>query len=391
MSVLRLLLLTCVVAVIAATAPAAEPRRAGPSEERTAAPEWLSRDTEAVVREAGAVGVLVTARDGQRRARARAGVAELGTGRPVPWRSSVRIGSSTKAFTATVVLQLVGEGRLALEDSVERWLPGVVTGHGNDGRAISVRQLLQHTSGLPAAWPVPGGESAESFEEHRYDAMTFAEIVEAAMELPPSSAPGTRFTYSNTNYVLAAMIVEAVTGNSWAEEVTSRIIVPLELTRTLVPGHQPYLPEPHPHTYWKFAEGEPWFDTTVLNVSEMDGEGSLVSTPRDLERFLTALTRGELLGPEQLAAMRTTVPVPEYERWGLRYGLGLMWFPLSCGGGYWTHWGDTFGASTRGGVTEDGGRAVVVSTTGNADHLKVEAEEKALGPLTDHVLCRGLT
>ncbi|WP_406003493.1 serine hydrolase domain-containing protein [Streptomyces sp. NBC_00829] len=353
-------------------------------------PSYLRRDTEAVHR-AGAVGVLADLRDGDRRARARAGVAELGTDRPVAWHSSIRVGSATKAFTATVALQLVGEGLLSLDDTVERWLPGLVTGNGNDGRAITIRHLLQHTSGLPTVSDLPGWENAEQFEKHRYDAHDPRYVVKLAMRHPPSSVPGARWEYSNTNYTLAGLVIEAVTGRSWDHEVTSRIIVPLELTGTFVPGHRPYLPLPHPHTYYQFAEGEPWFDTTVLNMKDADAEGSMVSTTEDLGRFHTALIGGKLLKRAELAEMMKTVPVPEFTRWGMRYGLGLMWFDLSCGGGYWTHWGDTLGASTRGGITPDGKRGIVVSTSGNGDHLKIPMEDDALHPLVDNALCRGLS
>ncbi|MFC5666008.1 serine hydrolase domain-containing protein [Kitasatospora misakiensis] len=353
-------------------------------------PSYLRRDAEAVQR-VGAVGVLAELRDGERHVRARAGEAELGSGRPVAWRSSIRVGSATKAFTATVVLQLVGEGRLSLDDTVERWLPGLVAGNGNDGRAITVRHLLQHTSGLPTVSDLPGWESAEQFEKHRYDAHDPRYVVKLAMRHPPSSAPGTRWEYSNTNYTLAGLVVEAVTGRSWDHEVTSRVIVPLELTGTFVPGHRPHLPLPHLNTYYQFAEGEPWFDTTVLNMKDADAEGSIVSTTEDLGRFHAALIGGRLLGRAELAEMTTTVPVPEFTRWGMRYGLGLMWFDLSCGGGYWTHWGDTLGASTRGGITPDGQRGIVVSTSGNGDHLKLPMEDEALHPLVDHALCRGLS
>ncbi|WP_246126432.1 serine hydrolase domain-containing protein [Embleya hyalina] len=349
----------------------------------------LQRDVDRV-RDAGAIGVLAEVRDVDgRRVSARSGVAELGTSRPIPTDAHVRIGSATKAFVAVVVLQLVGEGRLRLDDTVERWLPGVVAGNGNDGSRITVRQLLQHTSGLPQVFDLPGGESAADFRRYRLDSHSPEYIVRLAMAHPPVAEPGTTWVYSNTNYVLAGMLVRAVTGKTWDHETMRRITVPLGLDDTMVPRENPLLPHPHSHTYRQFAPGEPWTDTTIVNMEDSGAEGSIVSTTRDLGEFLRALVTGGLLAPAELAEMQRTVPVPEFAEFGMRYGLGLMWFDLGCGGGYWTHWGDTLGASTRGGITADGRRSVVVSVSGNGDHLGLPLERLALHPLVDNALCRG--
>ncbi|HSA50063.1 MAG TPA: serine hydrolase domain-containing protein [Yinghuangia sp.] len=376
-------------ALAAATAPAATAPDAAPPDAGIGGPgSVLQRDADAVTA-AGAVGVLAELRADERRWTARSGVAELDTGQPVPPDASLRIGSATKAFTAVVVLQLADEGRIALEDTVERWLPGVVTGNGNDGSRITVRQLLQHTSGLPQVFDLPGGESAAEFLRHRYDSHTPEHILRLAMNHPPSTAPGTRWEYSNTNYVLLGMIVERVTGKSWAYEVMRRILVPMSLQDTMVPGDNPFLPRPRLHTYRQFAPGESWLDTTDLNVKDMDAEGSIVSTTADLGRFWTALMRGELLSPRMTAEMQRTVPVdvPGYESFGIRWGLGLTWVNLTCGGGYWTHWGNVLGASTRGGVTPDGRRSVVVAVTGNADHTIAETDTGLVLPMVDRALC----
>lgn len=348
----------------------------------------LQRDADAL-RRAGAVGVIAALRVDDQRRTARSGIAELGTTRPVPGDGSIRIGSATKTFTATVVLQLADEGRISLDDTVEHWLPGVVTGNGNDGRRISVRQLLQHTSGLPQVFDLPGGDSAEDFARHRYEAHTPEHIVRLAMNHPPSSAPGTRWEYANTNYVLLGMIIERVTGKTWDHEVMRRILVPLSLRDTSVPGDNPFLPRPHMHTYRQFAPGQPWFDTTDVNPRDMGPEGSIVSTPADLARFWTALARGELLSPRMADEMRRTVPadIPGYEAFGVRWGLGLTWVDLSCGGGYWTHWGDVLGASTRGGFTADGRRTAVVHWTGNGDHLTPDMDVRLALPMVDRALC----
>ncbi len=203
-------------------------------------PSRLQRDVDAV-RAAGAVGVLaqVGGPDGRTSA-VRSGVADPADGRPVPWDSYYRINSTTKAFTAVVVLQLVGSGRLALTDTVDRWLPGVVVGSGNDGTKVTVRQLLQHTSGLPEGadeLPIYQARTAAEFDAARFRAYSPEQVVELAMRRPPHWLPAPderRWAYSSTNYLLAGMIVEKVTGNSWEQEVHDRIIGPLGLQQSTV-------------------------------------------------------------------------------------------------------------------------------------------------------------
>ncbi|MGO4428014.1 serine hydrolase domain-containing protein, partial [Streptomyces sp. MCAF7] len=185
---------------------------------------------------------------------ARAGTAERGTGRPMPRNGRFRIGSAAKTFTATVVLQLVGEGRMSLEDTVEQWLPGVVRGNDNDGSQITVRQLLQHTSGIRDVLPeIPALNSADGYRAERFRTYTPAELVRLAIQHPPNFSPGAGWSYSNTNYVLAAMIIHEVTGRSWVQEVNDRIIRPLGLRDTSTPGAFPFILGPHAHSYAAFG------------------------------------------------------------------------------------------------------------------------------------------
>jgi D-alanyl-D-alanine carboxypeptidase len=361
----------------------------------------LRRHVEQTLEAAGYVGLSVEVRDGSRRVRARAGEAELGTGRPVPHRAYFRAGSATKAFVATVVLQLVAEGRLALDDTVEEWLPGVVAGNGNDGNRITIRHLLQHTSGIyNYDYTHDVGDTEEAFLRTRFHHFTPDEMVAGAMrhapEFPPADPgdPEPDWGYSNPNYLLAGMIIEEVTGRSWAEEVRDRIVRPLGLTGTSAPGEDLSLPEPHAHTYHRFPDSDTWTDTTVRSMTWADAAGALVSTQRDLDRFFTALLGGRLLPPAQLAEMRRTVPVGEdYEIAfpGLRYGLGLMQEPLTCGGHRWGHGGDLAGLTVRDGVTEDGRRSIVVTGTGKTtDDEQLLGAEAAVRRLMDTVLCRGV-
>jgi D-alanyl-D-alanine carboxypeptidase len=340
------------------------------------------------IQSTGTAGVLaeVTGARGQRYATA--GQASTETGAPVRPYDKFRIGSATKTFIATVVLQLVGEGRLSLNDTAERWLPGVVTGHGNDGSKITIRELLQHTSGLyNYTADLPEIASTAGFQAGRFTTYTPAQLVAIAMRHKPDFAPGTSWEYSNTNYILAGMIINKVTGHSWEQEVNERIIQPLGLRQTITPGTYPYIPGPHMDGYSNFGSG-PAINVTANNMSWGDAAGAIISTTADLTRFYSALLGGRLLRPAQLAEMQTTVPAREFDPiWpGARDGLGLLWIPLTCGGGYFSHGGDANGYSTRDGITPDGRRIAVVEETGDGDTSGLVTEH-AMDALVDQELC----
>lgn len=338
----------------------------------------------------GVVGVLAQIRDDHSVIRARAGESKLGSGVPVPFNASFRMGSNTKTFVAIVVLQLAAEERLSLDDTVERWLPGLVSGNGNDGSAITIRQLLQHTSGLPNyTADLFASFTADDYYRTRFEHDSPEQLVALALSHPPNFAPGTGWSYSNTNYILAGMIIRKVTGRDWPSEVRARITTPLHLTATFEPGDWPDLPNPHSHGYNLFEAGAPLVDVTRYNHTWGGAAGSLITTPDDLTRFWLALQRGELLPPAQMAEMQTTVPATGLDAIipGVSYGLGILRVPTSCGGAYWAHFGDTFGLTTRNAVNLAGTRAVVVSNNTSFD---VDPAETVIGDdlkLLDDVMC----
>ncbi|MEV5600081.1 serine hydrolase domain-containing protein [Streptomyces sp. NPDC052299] len=350
-------------------AAAAQPRPADP----------LQREVDAI-HGTGVPGVLAEVSGPGGRTLARAGTAVVGSRRPMPWDGRFRIGSATKTFTAAVVLQLVGEGRLSLDDTVERWLPGVVRGHGNDGRLITVRQLLRHTSGLRDVAPrVAALNSAAGYRAERFRTYTPGELVRLAVSDTPVFPPGEGWSYANTNYVLAAMIVERVTGRSWAREIEARIVRPLDLSGTSVPGALPSVPGPHAHGYAAFGTEEVT-DVTTLDPSMAFGSGAVISTAHDLNRFYAALLGGRLLAPAQLAELTDTVDAPEL---GVRYGLGIAEIPLSCGGTYFGHRGELLGYTTWAGATADGGRSAAVYVNGDGG----KGTQDAMTGLVDRELC----
>jgi D-alanyl-D-alanine carboxypeptidase len=334
----------------------------------------------------GISGVLADVTIDGRRLRGTSGVADFDTGAPVDVDGYFRMGSNTKTFVSVVVLQLAAERRLSLDDSVERWLPGVVRGNGNDGSAITVRQLLQHTSGLYDYTDdlVARITSVEEYQKLRFESFTPEQLIAMAMAHAPDHAPGAAWSYSNTNYILLGQIIRRVTGRSWDREVRDRIVRPLGLRHTFAPGTDPELPDPHASAYL-FLDRETSIETADENLSWAGAAGELVTNAADLTRFWRAIGRGTLVRPAQQREMRTTVLADEFQEDfpGSRYGLGLGWNPLTCGGGYWTHDGDVPGFSTKNAVSADGSATVVLSLSTSADGPVHEAAWR----LIDHVLC----
>ncbi|MEU9989717.1 serine hydrolase domain-containing protein [Streptomyces sp. NPDC048045] len=325
------------------------------------------RAIEAAVR-AGVPGVTATEKDAHGTWSATAGVGDLHTGAPRSTADRYRVGSITKTFVSTVLLQLEAEGRLSLDDTVDHWLPGVVRGHGHDGRRITVRQVLNHTSGIYGYTADDGFArdyfTKDGFFAHRYDTLTPLGLVAIAMKHEPDFAPGTSWKYSNTNYVVAGMVIEKVTGHSYATEITRRIIDPLHLTATSLPGTRVTVPRPSSRAYSKFTDpAGPAYDATNLNPSIASSAGEMISDSADLDRFYGALLRGELLPPKQLKEMKTTVKTGGSPNTG--YGLGLIDTALTCGVHVWGHDGGIHGSQSAAVVTADGRHALALNFNGD--------------------------
>ncbi|GAA4633897.1 serine hydrolase domain-containing protein [Actinoallomurus vinaceus] len=327
----------------------------------------------------GGPGALVEVRNRRGSSVLTSGVADVKSHAPVRRDSRFRIGSMTKPFVATVVLQLVGEHRVVLDAPVERYLPGVVRGHGNDGRVITVRQLLQHTSGLPDVLTYLSPQEILKDPLAHHDTR---DLVNIALAHPPTFKPGHGWRYSNTNYLLAGMLIENVTGHPYGEEIRRRIITPLGLRETYVPGDASAIPGPHPRGYVRPGEDAPLMDITAINPSIAGPAGEMISSGTDLNRFLGALVRGRLLRPAQLREMMRTRPTGNPD--GRAYGLGLESRPLPCGGLYWGHGGNIFGYETAGGATVDGRQATVMV---NLDPGGSDAQDEDMKAAVQTALC----
>ncbi|MGW7195352.1 serine hydrolase domain-containing protein [Streptomyces chryseus] len=350
---------------------------APPAASTAARPDTVQQGLSTLVRSDGLPAALASVKDREGRTRTyTAGVGDLATGAKVPRDGQVRIGSNTKTFTAVVVLQLVGEGKIGLDAKIDTYLPGLVRGEGIDGRRITVRQLLQHTSGLPDYEK----DVEDDILQRRY--VEPRELLDIALQRKADFAPGTRWNYSNTNYVLAGLILQKVTGRPLAEEIHRRVVSRIGLRHTYFPtAGDVTIREPHPRGYHRSAADAPLRDVTEIDPSAAWAAGQMISTNSDLNRFFTALLAGRLLPAAQLTQMRTTVPLGNT---GAGYGLGLMSRPLSCGGSYWGHGGDIAGYETRGGATDDGRAASVAVTS-----IPTDGEAtKHLESVVDTALCR---
>ncbi|WP_412517718.1 beta-lactamase family protein [Actinomadura madurae] len=351
-----LVLLSALVAgAVATVAPAAAAPRGNCDHRPT------ERALDVLTGEHGLAGVAVEVDDPRcgRWSRAR-GVADLASGRPMSAAERLRIGSITKTFTATVVLQLAAEGQVVLDAPVERYLPGLIHGGGYDPQTITVRDLLRHTSGLPDHVDAMDWDHVAQIRYRHYEPR---ELVELALAQPPLDGG---WRYSTTNYVIAGLIVKKVTGHSIGSEITRRIVRRLGLRDTYWPGDSLRILGPHSHSYFvQEHDGVPVrVDGTAWNMTFGDAGGALISSPLDMNSFFTALFSGGLLPAAQLRQMMTTVAADAERLWpGARYGLGLIASPLECGGWWWGHGGTVPGGHRAWEATTIDGRHAAFALT----------------------------
>ncbi|MEV6873033.1 serine hydrolase domain-containing protein [Amycolatopsis sp. NPDC051128] len=326
-----------------------------------------------------------------------AGVRKLGEAAKPPANGQFRAGSSTKTFTATVVLQLVAEGKVELDAPAARYLPQL----GLD-RRITVRMLLQHTSGVfnytgeyyPDGTVKPGIPwSGKEWVDNRFHTYRPEELVAFALAQQPRFEPGTDWSYANTNYVLARLLIEKVTGRSYGDEVQRRIVRPLGLRGTVMPGTSTEIPGPHAHGYYRFEDaGQPkTVDVTRQNPSWISSAGEMISTTRDLDTFISALLGGKLLPAPLLAEMLKPHPTPDPAS---DYGLGLfeLHADANCGGTMLiNHNGHVQGYATLMYSTPDGSKTLTASLTFVEDGAPAQAAayQKAVQKLTRLQFCDG--
>ncbi|WAU86319.1 serine hydrolase [Streptomyces sp. Qhu-G9] len=295
------------------------------------------------------------------------GVADKGTGRAISTADRFRVGSVTKSFSAVVLLQLVDEGVLALDTSVNTYLPGLLP----DDK-ITVRHVLSHRSGLYDYTNDMFEHTVPGFEAVRNKVFSYQDLVDLSLKQPLGSAPGAAYSYSNTNFVVAGMLIEKLTGKPVRSAYQSRIIKPLGLKDTFYVHPGTAVPGKHANGYLTPDEaGAPLVDSTEQTVSWAQSAGAVISSTRDLNTFFSALLGGDLTSAEQLAQMQQWVPVNSTQG----YGLGLRRRDLSCGVSVYGHTGTVQGYYTYSFTSKGGGRTMtaLANTSNNGTVLTTMA------------------
>ncbi|MCS0606190.1 beta-lactamase family protein [Streptomyces sp. LP11] len=334
-----------------------------------AAPALPAPDTTglaAVLRRAvdqGAPGALARIDDHGSTYRVTRGVADRGTGRAIATGDRFRVGSVTKTFSAVVLMQLVDEHKLSLDAPVNRYLPGLLP----DDR-ITVRHVLGHRSGLYDYSNDLFASSVSGFEAVRDKVFTYRRLVALSLKKPRTNAPGAAYAYSNTNFVVAGLLIEKLTGKPVKDAYEKRVFEPLKLRDTFYVHPDTAIPGRYARGYLTpDTAGGKLVDATAQTVSWAQSAGAVISSARDLDTFYAALLGGKLMSPARLAEMERFQRVNSTTA----YGLGLRRRDLSCGISVYGHTGAVQGYYTYAFATKDGGRALtaVANTSNNGKVL----------------------
>ncbi|MCX5087973.1 beta-lactamase family protein [Streptomyces sp. NBC_00365] len=315
----------------------------------------------------GAPGAMVRVDDNGTIHRLSEGVADRATGRAITTTDRFRVGSVTKSFSAVVLLQLVDEGKLDLDASVNTYLPGLLP----DNR-ITVRQVMSHRSGLYDYTNDMFAQTVPGFESVRNKVFSYQDLVTLSLKHAVTNAPGAAYSYSNTNFVVAGMLIEKLTGHSVATEYQNRIFTPLNLTDTFYVHPDTAIPGTHANGYLTPDEaGGALVDSTEQTVSWAQSAGAVISSTQDLDTFFSALMSGQLMSAAQLTQMQQWTTVNSTQG----YGLGLRRRDLSCGISVYGHTGTVQGYYTYAFASKDGKRSVtaLANTSNNVDVLNTMA------------------
>ncbi|MES5817371.1 serine hydrolase domain-containing protein [Streptomyces sp. RG80] len=325
-----------------------------------------------------ATAALVRVGGGDGSWRGSSGVRDLASGRPALPHARFRAGSTTKVVTAATVLCLAADGRIDLAAPIQRYLPGLL---GRQFRPVTVRQLLNHTSGIPV-----GDSLGDDFEElfaHRYESLDPRRVAASAGAKEPEFRPGRKQHYLNINYTFLGLLIEKVTGRSYASEATRLVLAPAGMRDTYFPGADPRIRGPHNLGYQAVAKADgttEFVDVTEWNQLDRFAAGEMISTTADLERLLFSLFKGRIVPEPQLEEM-FTVPA-DIE--GADYSAGLTRFEAD-GEVYWVKSGARWGYSSAVAATRDLRRTVVYSVN------STDAKSEAMNPVVGRIITAALT
>ena len=323
--------LICAVLLCGCGSPAAQPS-AGDPRVQAAIDAAVTKERKLYGGVSPVPAVLVGVWDGSGKSYIRAfGEADLATHRALTPEDHFRIGSNTKTFVISVLLQLVDERKLSLDDPLSKFSLGVTVPNAEH---ITVRQICQMRSGLFEAYDSPEINRLEIKPDMAFDPRI---VIGWAVKQPPYFAPGAGYHYSNTNYLLLGLIIESVTGHSVATEIRNRLLAPFSLTHTSYPDSQA-MPDPWAHGYGLNAKRD-WEDVSgTVPVSLMGAAGEMISDMHDMRRWVKLYVTGKTNGPETQRARMTCIPTGHGN---LGFGLGI-----GCSAGWYGYTGGLPGYNT---------------------------------------------
>jgi len=325
-------------------------------------------------------GAIVRVDDGRAAVQFAVGLGNLKPRRDLDPGDEFRVGSVTKTFISALVLQLVAERRLALNDSVDRWLPGQVP----NGSAITIRMLLNHSSGLPDYTDDP--VLMDLLQGHAPRLRPPAQLLAMGARQKPLFAPGTAWAYSNTNYIALGLILQKVTNRSVRQLVEERISQPLGLKHTYLGGGPGFRGTAYAHGYsdptsYAGPVVDGLVNTTGLDLNWAWTAGGMVSTAPELATVYAAVLSARLVPHPQLQQMKATIPTSTP---GVGYGLGIQQEVGPCGNRVWFHTGGVPGYTSVAVVDDTGERTGVLLIPSDVES---EARHAAVQRLLDAILC----
>ncbi|MFF3307847.1 serine hydrolase domain-containing protein [Streptomyces sp. NPDC002952] len=329
----------------------------------------------------GPPGVIAVLRDGRGTRVLRAGTADLSTGRPPRAHDHMRIASVAKAFSGAVALTLVNSKDLALDDTLRERLPRLPRAWGS----VTLRQLLNHTSGLPDYTQAPAfRETVTADPRHHFDSRRLLDYV---ADEPLDFKPGSRYRYSNSDNIAVALMAEAVTGTTYERLLDELVYRKLGLRDTSLPqGYR--LPKPYLHGYDVSVPDAPEDISEVLGASGVWASGGIVSTPSDLNRFIRGYAGGELYSRKVVREQRRWVKGASEPAGPGRNsaGLALFRYTTRCGV-VLGHTGNFPGYTQLAAATPDGSRSLTFSVTAQINKELAPAQLERLRAVQEDFVC----
>lgn len=365
--------------LVPATTGAAAGPAGGPVDDRS-----LQRQIDEFASEPGGPPGIIALLRTERETRVfRAGVADLATGRPPRVTDHMRIASTAKAFSGAVALSLVDRGALNLDDTLRERLPQLPAAWGR----VTLRQLLNHTSGLPDYTEAPGFIAAVTADpRHHFDSRRLLDYV---ADEPLLFTPGSRYEYSNSDNIAVALMAEAVTGTPYEQLLRELVYQPLGLRETSLPqGYR--LPKLYLHGYDMSDPASPLDVSELVSASGAWASGGIVSTPQDLTRFIRGYASGALYGygKDVVREQRRWIPGASEPAGPGRNSAGLAIFRYTTRCGVVLgHTGNFPGYTQLMAATPDGRRSLTFSITTQFNKAGDPARLERLRTIQENFVC----